>query len=106
MFMFAVFEDDHAISFFFMVCLWLTETFTLIYVRTLPSTTFFGGFTSTYFFIFYGYFFTYPLGFHRLALFNCFLLLLHGAFFFLTRFELPAVESLMAEQLNASDNDD
>ena len=44
------------------------------------------------------YYFTYPLGFHRLALLICFLLLLHGSFFFLTRFELPAAEQLLAEE--------
>jgi hypothetical protein len=53
-FMFAVFDDDYVIAFFFMVNLWLTETFTLIFVRTRPSTSFYGGFVGTYLFIFYG----------------------------------------------------
>ncbi len=53
-FMFAVFDDDYVIAFFFMVNLWLTETFTLIFVRTRPSTAFYGGFVGTYLFIFYG----------------------------------------------------
>jgi hypothetical protein len=127
MFMFAVFDNDHTIAFFFMVCMWLTEAFAMIYVRTLPSTTFYGGFAATYFFIFYGfvilslnsafcvhimseffvpfrYFFTYPLGFHRLALWTCALLLLHGSVFFLMRFELPAAEILMTEELDNRDD--
>jgi hypothetical protein len=45
-----------------------------------------------------GYYFTYPLGFHRFALCACFLFLLHGSFFFLTRFELPAAEELLQDE--------
>lgn len=72
---------------------WLSEIFSVISLRTVPSISFFPRAFFFYFSLFHIYFFSFPFGFSYLALFTTVLYIQHSMVFCWNTYEIPALES-------------
>jgi hypothetical protein len=87
------FFSDQLLAFMVLSVVWLSEIFSVISLRTVPSISFFPRAFFFYFSLFHIYFFSFPFGFSYLALFTTVLYIQHSMVFCWNTYEIPALES-------------
>ena len=90
-FLFEVYGEDHVLSFIVLCLMWFNEIYSVTTLRSIESTRFF----PTVFFVlcslFHIYFFSFPFGFHLLALWCWMAWNVFACFYFWNFFELPQI---------------
>ena len=87
------FFNDHVLAFLLLVLVWLCESYTVLFTRTATAMLYFPKLFALYFLMFAVYFFSFPYGFHYIAmgltasqLYTCIL-------YYWFDYEIPAVEA-------------
>lgn len=86
------FFADQLLAFMVLSLVWMSEVYSVISLRTMPSVRYFPTIFLYYFVLFHIYFFSYPYGFSYLALFTTVLFLQHAMIHFWNKYEVPAFE--------------
>lgn len=87
------FFSDQLLAFMVFSTVWVSETYSVVSLRTAQSIKYFPRFFLVYFSLFHIYFFSFPFGFSYLALLISVLFISHSMIYFWSTYEVPALES-------------
>ena len=90
-FLFEVYGEDHVLSFIVLCLMWFNEIYSVTTLRSIESTRFFPTVFFFLFSLFHIYFFSFPFGFHLLALWCWMAWNAFACFYFWNFFELPQI---------------
>ena len=86
------FFNDQLLAFLLLITVWLCESYTVLFTRTSTSMLYFPKLFALYFLMFGVYFFSFPYGFHYLAMSLTASQLYTCMAYYFFHFEIPAVE--------------
>ena len=89
-FLVAMFGDG-VFAFAILSVVWLSETFSVICVRSRATVAYFPKYFFLYFLFFHLYYFSFPFGFSSMALLSTVLFIQHAMYVFWNQYELPAL---------------